>query len=68
MSERPVYRTVSGKTVTVRSTSEEWVILDVEGAESPVQSIDVEFFDELILDGSLIAVSPANAPSADKKL
>lgn len=67
MSGQPVYRTVSNKTVTVLSTSEEWVILDVEGAENPTQSIDVEFFDELILDGHLIAVAPANPAATGKK-
>lgn len=54
------YRTTSGHSVTVTSTSEEWVILDVEGAENPTQSISVEFFDELILDGHLVAAAPVN--------
>ena len=66
MTGLPAYRTVTGQAVLVLSTSEEWVILDVEGAENPVQSIDVEFFDELILNGDLIAVTPANLTATDK--
>ena len=68
MTGLPAYRTVTGQAVLVLSTSEEWVILDVEGAENPVQSIDVEFFDELILNGDLIAVTPANLTATDKNL
>ena len=57
-----LYRTTAGAAVVVTSASEDWVILDVEGATSPVQSISVEFFDELILDGHLVAADGVSAP------